>query len=1115
MKGKQVLSDPTGRRARVVNAIGLIGIIALCVSVAAVVSGFFVAPNLNAPSSAGVRAQPLVDGGERLFDPEFRSGFTALNKRNLPANAATAMRLGFVRIANSVAHTSLIEHAAELDGILPDFLELNRNGELHQKEKGLVKRLRIKLEEKSPSLKIFPILSNGQKSKALATQLADPDAATNLIAKISEYTDHNSDAGVTLIFDELDTTSHPQVFRFLAELKRVLNSAGRSLILIVGPGTGRSRIRECASVSDYIVVNLFRDADDGLPGPLASQRWFEANLASLQMTVDPAKLIIGVGSLGYDFGRPAHSRTISVPNAWGLMKTGGIRLKFDEKHLNPWFRFADATGVTHDVWFLDGVTVFNQLRAALVLRPAGIALSALGFEDPSVWATFGKGRLPDSEARLRLERPPRAFYFDPVDRKPEVVSVSYPDGETERRITYNERLGLILREAFQHLSGGKELNTWHPADKKAIALTFDDGPDEKVTGRILDILAAKSVKASFFVVGQNAIQNKDLLRRTYNEGHDIGNHSYTHPRLFELSQSEIRLELNRTQRALEAILGINSLLFRPPYGAEVDEPESLPVIEEASKLGYVTVATGVNSFDWIFPPPPAPQIIDAVVKQVSGGKGQILLFHDLGKKDTTIKVLPQIIDRLIAAGYHFVTVHELIGKSRNEVMPRTLAPDGFSDAVSTLRTSGLLSWASFVHGLGVVAIIWGLLSIGRFVFVVVASRRHLRKERERESWDFWPSVAVIVPAYNEEKVICKTVASVLAGPQKDLEVLVVDDGSKDRTAQVVREQFARDPRVRVFVKENGGKATAANFGLAQTRADVVVCIDADTVLAENAIPLLVRHFRDPKVGAVAGTAVVGNEVNLLTKFQAVEYMISQYLDRRAFALCNATGVVPGAIGAWRRDALLAAGGYSSDTLAEDGDATFSVTRAGWQIVYEPAAEARTEAPESLRGFLKQRHRWMFGTLQVVAKHRSALRKPTGLAFITIPNVLFSQFGFSLLIPVLDAVSIVEIISSLRGFFSTTDLEVAAVNFEIVAWWIIFQALYLFAVAGALTVVKIQSRLRLIWMLLLQRFLYAPLIYWVAVVSLVGAMKGHSFSWRKLVRTGNVTVKQALHEASPT
>src|SRR6185312_2777289 len=168
---------------------------------------------------------------------------------------------------------------------------------------------------------------------------------------------------------------------------------------------------------------------------------------------------------------------------------------------------------------------------------------------------------------------------------------------------------------------------------------------------------------------------------------------------------------------------------------------------------------------------------------------------------------------------------------------------------------------------------------------------------------------------------------------------------------------------------NGGKWAALNTGLHYTDAEIVVTLDADTIFEPDALPMLLRHFADPKVAAVAGSTNVGNRVNVLTRLQEIEYVTNQNLDRRALELVNGITVVPGCIGAWRRDALLSIGGFHADTLAEDADATIRLERAGWKVLCEPYAIARTEAPEKLRAFLKQRTRWMFGTLQAAYKNR--------------------------------------------------------------------------------------------------------------------------------------------------
>lgn len=250
-----------------------------------------------------------------------------------------------------------------------------------------------------------------------------------------------------------------------------------------------------------------------------------------------------------------------------------------------------------------------------------------------------------------------------------------------------------------------------------------------------------------------------------------------------------------------------------------------------------------------------------------------------------------------------------------------------------------------------------------------------------------PLVSVIIPAFNEERVIEASVRRILESDYPALEVIVADDGSKDRTSAIVASAFGQDPRVQLLTLTNGGKASALNRALLVARGDYIVALDADTQFERACIGLLVRWFADKRIGAVAGNAKVGNRVNLVTRWQAVEYVTAQNIERRALTRFDAIMVVPGAVGAWRRAALDEVGGYPEDTLAEDQDLTIAIQRKGWKVAYDEDAIAWTEAPESFASLARQRFRWSFGTLQCLWKHRGALieGRPAGLAFIGIPQ----------------------------------------------------------------------------------------------------------------------------------
>src|SRR6266487_1631397 len=208
-----------------------------------------------------------------------------------------------------------------------------------------------------------------------------------------------------------------------------------------------------------------------------------------------------------------------------------------------------------------------------------------------------------------------------------------------------------------------------------------------------------------------------------------------------------------------------------------------------------------------------------------------------------------------------------------------------------------------------------------------------------------PGVTVLIPAHNEEKVIVETVHSVLFSDYPDLHLVVVDDGSADKTGELLEANFSREPRVRIIHQLNRGKAAALSVAMSQADTEIVVTIDADTEIEPDAISKLVRHFSDPKVGAVAGNVKVGNRSRWLTRWQALEYVTSQNMEKRAFDLLNCITVVPGALGAWRKKAIEAAGGITADTVAEDADLTIAIRRLGWRVSYDEEAIAWTRSEE--------------------------------------------------------------------------------------------------------------------------------------------------------------------------
>jgi cellulose synthase/poly-beta-1,6-N-acetylglucosamine synthase-like glycosyltransferase len=369
-----------------------------------------------------------------------------------------------------------------------------------------------------------------------------------------------------------------------------------------------------------------------------------------------------------------------------------------------------------------------------------------------------------------------------------------------------------------------------------------------------------------------------------------------------------------------------------------------------------------------------------------------------------------------------------------------------------------------------------------------------------------PLQTVLIPAHNEAKVIAQTVRHVLASDYPNLEVIVIDDGSKDDTAHMVRTAFTGDGRVRLITMANGGKAAALNRGLAEAKGKVVVALDADTYFPRDAIGKLVRWFDDPDVGAVAGNAKVGNRINVITRWQALEYITSQSLERRALATLGCITVVPGAIGAWRREALERLGGFPSETLAEDQDLTIGLLKAGYKVLYDSTALAWTEAPDTVSGLIKQRFRWAFGTLQCLWKHRHATFKPRygSLGLIAIPQTWLFQFFLSLLAPFVDFVLIWRLALSAFDFIEHRDQFDGQTLEKVLLYYLVFLVVDLTSAALALAIERNEQKSLLPW-LALQRFGYRQLMYYVVIKAGLAALFGPLVGWNKLERKSTVTV----------
>ena len=660
------------------------------------------------------------------------------------------------------------------------------------------------------------------------------------------------------------------------------------------------------------------------------------------------------------------------------------------------------------------------------------------------------------------------------------------------------RTAIIANETYTRIPTSYELEKHGTCGPKELLLTFDDGPDARWTPQVLRILKDHHIHAAFFMVGLMMEKNLPLVKKVYEDGNLIGDHTFTHHNVAENSPQRTFMELRLTRMLVECITGRSTILFRAPYNADSDpsgNDEIVPLVE-AKKQNFMDVGESIDPEDWQ-PGVKAQTIFERVIKGVEHGNGHIILLHDAGgeTRKETVKALPLIIEYLQQRGYRFITLDQYLGRSKSQLMPSV--PKGkeyYAMQANLTLAEGLYAAGNFITALFVIFLVVGG---GRLVFMYVLVVKERRQERRLEAAlrdvpRQQPKVTIIVPAYNEEVDAVPSVKNLLHQDYPNFDIVFVDDGSKDNTYDKMKEALGTNEKIHIYTKPNGGKASALNFGIAHTDAEFVVCIDADTKLKSNAVSMLMRHFfadKEGRVGAVAGSVKVGNQVNMLTKWQAIEYTTSQNFDRMAYAAINAITVVPGAIGAFRRKAIIDAGGLTTDTLAEDCDLTIRVNKAGYKVENENGAIALTEAPEKLGQFIKQRTRWCFGIMQTFWKNRAAMFRPKyrGLGMWALPNMLLFQFIIPTFSPIADVLMVV-------GLFSGNVAKV-------LLYYVIF--LLVDASISIMAYLHEHERLWVLFWIIPQRLCYRWIMYVVLFKSYLKAIKGELQSWGVLKRTGSV------------
>jgi len=1065
------------------------------------------------------------------------------------ADTEEGPRAAFYVSWDAASFSSLREYARQIDRLYPEWLHVTtpdghpqsideqtgkyfdvvENNTVHVVDDKVMPFLK----SEGIAMEVYPMVNNsdGADWVDISAFLNDPDARARFRNQIDGFLATDKYRGLMVDFEEFPREGQPGFNALLNELSADLHAKGLKLYVSVQPHNEDFNYSVISAAADGVVV---MDYDEhfpgGDPGPVASQDWFVKNLKTAEKLIPKQKIICAIGNYGYDWVQrdkdgelPAGMKdtNASVQDAWLTARDSEEDVDFDGDALNPHVSYMDEHNVRHDIWFLDAVTALNEMRAAQTVGIQTFALWRLGSEDRSLWKVWDVPGEPDSIDKLK-DVPPG----DDVDMEGngEIFRIEAEPSHGTRTLTVEASTGLVTDEDFDPLPEPYRVARYG-FNPKEIAITFDDGPDPEWTPKILDILKRENAPATFFLIGLPAESFGSITSRIYREGHEIGNHTFTHPDISNISKKFNEVEINLTEELFASRLGIHTILFRPPYSIdqEPDTTDQVRPLKIAQDMGYIIVGDKIDPNDWRENPrPTADEIADRVISHLPpcGADtrfcGSIVLLHDGGgDRSQTVAALPRIIEGIRAKGLQIVPLYLLLGKTKADVMP-PLPPN--QRWAARLDWLGFALWDFVSKGIVWIFFLGDILMTGRLLSVgalaIYDRFRQSRFETPAQIASHKPKVAVLIPAYNEEKVIKRTVDAVLDSDYPDLRVIVIDDGSRDRTLEVARAAFIeeeRSGRVIILTKPNSGKADALNFGLQHLRdEEIFVGIDADTVIAPNAISLLVPHFLNPKVAAVAGNAKVGNRVNLWTRWQALEYITSQNFERRALNTLGAVSVVPGAIGAWRTSAVLEAGGYHTDTVAEDADLTMALLRRGYRVEYEDLALAYTEAPINANGLMRQRFRWSFGILQSVWKHRAVFARKGVLGWVALPNIVIFQILLPVVSPFIDLMFAVGAAwYFLQKYFHPDSTDPASFH-RLVLFFAAFLIIDFITSAIAFALERRQPEARedvgLLSQVWLQRFAYRQLFSIVLFKTLKRAIEGQRFAWDKLERTAAMSYK---------
>jgi len=509
-------------------------------------------------------------------------------------DAYDPVRAAFYVSWDPTSLAALQAHFREIDLLIPERLHsITSTGRLDVEADLKLAAWEQSLKQSSNiEIPTMPLLNNSDGTNWLTAEMAamlkNSVARQNLTTQAVQYITQNHFAGLVVDFEEIPDGSQKDFSHFIGELATAMHGASLKLMVCLPAADWAYDYAGIGKSADAVILmNYDQHWRTSSAGPIAAQDWFVNNINAILKLVPAQKLVMGIANYAYDWpnnaGKKAHeqAKVESFQESIVTAMESEAKVQFDPDSLNPYFDYSDEHNHVHHVWMLDGVTAYNELRAAERVGVQGTALWRLGSEDPSLWSVWDITR-PDDAVRAKLNEMPPGYDLI-LEGAGDIWKFADIPQAGSRTIRFDPATSTVVEDNYTTLPSSYRIFQMGAASKK-IALSFDDGPDREFTPKILDILKQKNAPATFFVIGSQANDAVGLLRREYNEGHEIGNHTYTHPRWNDISKTQIDVELNVTERLLNSALGADSLLFRPPYGIDhqpetADEVAQLPTAQ--------------------------------------------------------------------------------------------------------------------------------------------------------------------------------------------------------------------------------------------------------------------------------------------------------------------------------------------------------------------------------------------------------------------------------------------------------------------------------------------------------------------------------------------------------